>query len=202
MYAAPGWAPDSRFLLYLAHLYFSDQFDQPSLYAVPIDCNRSAQSCADSSVRLLPSYRIRAFSWSPDGTMLAFNATFRNRTGIYLTRLICPNLLDNCISEPELLRPIANHSEPVWSPQGTQIAYKADRNVMVVIDVQSRTTRQLATQAELTDELMWTTNGTEIIYEAHTSVTADLFAIDVHTGVERQLTYSGNEDRRPKVRPN
>ncbi|MEZ4671864.1 MAG: hypothetical protein R3E39_28505 [Anaerolineae bacterium] len=200
LYSVPDWAPNSEALVYLAYQSFSSNPGRPMLWTVPIGCVET-QTCNKSSIRLLSPFNMYGYSWSPDGTTLIFNGVTPTEAGIYTAKLTCADITEGCLSTPEPLWSTSAHTRPVMSPDGKLVALRDDHNVITVIDVESRDARQVVTQSDIKDDVVWGTDGTEIIYEAHNRVTADVFAVNVENGTERRLTHSTNEDRRPKVRP-
>jgi Tol biopolymer transport system component len=110
--------------------------------------------------------------------------------------------MSNCLGEPELIQATSMYYiQPFWSPSGTQIAYRDEIKQVKVLDVQTRIIRQFETTSVDKTELIWSNDGRQLIYEGLSTGSADLFAINLLTGSERQLTVSGNEDHRPKLRP-
>lgn len=136
------------------------------------------------------AFSVGAFDWSPDSKRIAFSATrdpdlSSGSTGnIYVVRLS-----DKYVKK--LLDKAGSNSNPVWSPDGAEIAYQAGgefsflNSHIAVVSAEGGNPRLIApTFDEDPSIVAWTANG--IYFDAMQKTAAHLFRVHPATGaVER-----------------
>lgn len=68
------------------------------------------------------------YAWSPDGKQLAYVAQVGDQADIFRLDIECTSLLVACGKPDNLTQYRATDSEPSWSPDGTGIAFIAERH--------------------------------------------------------------------------
>ena len=97
------------------------QGDRRSLYL--LDVNRRFTVQLARGLNPFPSS-----AWAPDGKQLAFVAQVNDRADIFRLDIECASLLTSCGTPINLTRQREADTEPVWSPDGTGIAFVSERN--------------------------------------------------------------------------
>jgi Tol biopolymer transport system component len=167
-------------------------------------------SCPGTSS--LPCPIVRAMSWSPDGTRLAF--TFGTQLHLFDSRDGSQRLLATGVD-------VNGDSRPAWSPDGHELAFStvnveegvaearpagsyssgatSSASDLYAIHVEDGTVRKLTTGRQTSDPA-WAP-GSQIVYSSLLQGRWELFAIDPD-GTHRQLTDGGaGVNRRPSWSP-
>lgn len=148
------------------------------------------------------SYSVTAFDWSPDGRRIAFSATavpdlaYGHTSDVYLLTLGAAEGGDQVT--PLVTTPGAD-GNPVWSPDGTQVAFSsamgevrnfARNNRIAVVPAAGGTPRSLTdTFDETVNLLAWTPAG--IAFSAAQRTEQHLFLLDLARGTVRKLSGTG-----------
>jgi tricorn protease len=89
----------------------------------------------------------RMVQWSPDGRSLVYAAERNNNWDIYKSTIIRKEepyfFASTIINEEPLISTPAEEYQPKYSPDGKEIAYVADRNILKVYNLASKQTRTL-----------------------------------------------------------
>jgi dipeptidyl aminopeptidase/acylaminoacyl peptidase len=170
------WSPDGKRIAYLTR----DPAEKPLV--IHADAPDQATRVVVRSVnggppRTLtpPSDYVDSFSWSPDGSAIAYSAAPRSGfTSQYETRIYAISMEDNRPRLSIVDRPGMN-SKPQYSPDGKWIAFISTNSrselmaprSLAVVDIQTRTPRMLQTDGTWVNEFVWARDSKSIYYEAN-----------------------------------
>ena len=91
--------------------------------------------------------------------------------------------------------------EPRWSPDGTRIAFTAEREGLPVIHVYSvddETVRPILVGRSPAADVTWHPDGSRLAFSSRGSrAEADLYEVDIDTGLSWRLTSSSGEETDP-----
>jgi Tol biopolymer transport system component/uncharacterized CHY-type Zn-finger protein len=97
-----------------------------------------------------------------------------------------------------------NNSAPVWSPDGTQIAFHSQRNDnwdIYVMDADGNNVRRLTTHENGDLFPTWSPDGTQLAFHSTRNGNYDLYSIDIASGDLRQLTSDSALEASPSWSP-
>jgi dipeptidyl aminopeptidase/acylaminoacyl peptidase len=137
-----------------------------------------------------------AASWSPDGSMIAFqdpvfgpNPRMSAWGGIHY-------VMNADGTELRRLGQLPGKDLPGWSPDGSRVAYDrlhGDResSSIVIVDVATGVERDLEATAGSSELKTWSPDGQSILYavDPGDETAWDLFIVDVETGVSTELPW-------------
>ena len=151
---APKWSPDgSRFIVVT---YVGDSMDTATELVV-IDMNGNIEHITDLSTIIYPHMGIGEYSWSPDGTRIAFWFSADRWQDTYEELMVLDistgAITNYCVQG----RAGWNHTNaPLWSPDSTQIVIDSDAygssNQVIMVDIVQGYALQLT---ESRDALWW-----------------------------------------------
>lgn len=134
--------------------------------------------------------------WSPDGrAIVAVNAT-PSTSQIILIQMQDGEIIR--LSEEDTGRDIF----PVWSPDGSQIAYLDDGSRLALMNADGSNVRFLTGDAENVYNPSWSSDGEHIVFQSDRDRTDwDLFILDVEEGTTYSITENEALDERPAWSP-
>jgi Tol biopolymer transport system component len=102
-------------------------------------------------------------------------------------------------------RQITNHSandrDPVWSPDGSQLAFTSDRDgdpEIWIVNADGGVAQQITNNGEALDLApAWSPDGTRLLYYSDKSGGREIFLLDLASGSEIQLTSNNVYDGQP-----
>jgi Tol biopolymer transport system component len=117
------------------------------------------------------------FAFSPDGARIAFESNKDGNTELYMMRMKCPGVFDLCSGGIRQLTDDETDSRnPVWSPDGRQIAYVYDvsfddsNNDIYVLDIESGEAFNLSISPANDESPAWSPDGSQIAFRSDTSM--------------------------------
>ncbi|HMC22353.1 MAG TPA: S9 family peptidase, partial [Thermoanaerobaculia bacterium] len=170
------WSPDGTNIAYLTRdvaekqlVIHADAPDQATRVAV--------RSVKGGAPRMLtpPTDYVDNFSWSPDGSTIAYSAAPRSGfSSQYETRIYSISVDGSRPRLPIVDRPGMN-SKPLFSPDGKWIAFISTNGraeliaprSLAIVDVQTHAPRMLQTDGTWVNEFLWARDSKSIYYEAN-----------------------------------
>ena len=119
--------------------------------------------------------------WSPDGEKIAYASTRDGNWDIYVMDV--EDALDT--TKGIVLQHLTNHESddlsPVWSPDGSQIAFASKRDGdwdIYVMDADGTHLSQLTNSPDTETKPSWSPNGTRIAFDSGAGYNRDIFIMD------------------------
>jgi len=173
-------------------------FVVPAAGGAPVDLMQGA----DLDAPPLPSGGVEAYSWSPDGKSVAFQARRREPTAAWTTNLdlyiaAADGSGFRCVTESNL----AADAWPAYAPDGKSLAYlamarpvyEADRERVTLYEPASSRRRVVTeTWDRSPTELVWSPAGKRIYLVAPDQGTRRIFALEAATGNVKRLELTGS----------
>jgi Tol biopolymer transport system component len=149
--AFPAWSPDGEHIAFL-----SNRDGDFELYVMDVK-TRQLRKLSDNDVD-----DWTRFAWAPDSSLVAFDSSIRgNRPEIYLFDVedgVTTSVTNNDVTD----------GNPVWSPDGSQIAFVAARvgsYDLVILELETGRTTPLLTDEPWISNLDWSPGGGWITFE-------------------------------------
>ncbi len=194
----PAWSPDGSRIAYSRASRNSEGFQVNHIYAVNADGTQKAQLTSDDDVRDYSP------SWSPDGDNLVFNRTsgrgrdpggHRIDHDVYVVTMDAKGKRQTALTVGG-----AREASPVWSPDGTQIAYIVGSTV-VVADTDGTDARPVVSGAYMFGGLSWSPDGTRLAFTQGDRQDGAIAIVAVDGGNEHVLTDMPGQHRAPSWSP-
>ncbi len=187
---AVSWSPDGSQLAYTA------QATSVEIFVSTVDGADARQLTHNRYIEGVPA-------WNPVSGLLVFtsdrggNGSWNDHTDIYTLNL----------DDDEVIR-LTNTAErefnPVWSPDGTQIAftyYFDDNRDIYVMDADGSNLTRLTTDPAQDSYPSWSPDGTRIVFQSDRFGNDALFILDLEDGSEGLLTDHFADERYPAWSP-
>ena len=177
----PAWSPDGGRILYVRRARLSGR---PDLFVMNANGRGRTRLTSTSVPERDPSR-------SPDGTALVYAA--RTAPGepfrIFVARA------DGSGRQQLTSQKAGSDRAPVWSPDGTRIAFVSDRDggfpELYLMNAGGTGVKRLTTNALIDANPSWSPDGTRVVFErCCENGTSDLFTVDVTTRAEVSVTAS------------
>lgn len=195
----PRWSSDSEQIAFtLSNRGFR------TTYLTRIDAPTTAQIFPFLPLDMM----VYQWVWSPDGTRVAFIAIDDATQLGENQRIFTAPLADDADTLP-LLSPLYDHAvsydTPVWSPDGTQIAYAAVERVTSDIFIASVDSddppRRLTTMPANEHFPAWSSDGRWIAFTSGDNQYSEIYVVEVETGRLIRVTRDRVGDFTPLWRP-
>jgi len=176
-----SWSPDGR------HIVFrSNRHENGEIYTMNVDGSAQTRLTFHTASDHSPA-------WGPDGR-IAFVST-RQGTGIYVMN---PDGSD--VRRLTAFAPNRNEYRPSWSPDGTKIAFQADRDTPIgnteiyVMNADGSGQQRLTNYPGHDDWPVWSPDGRSIAFSRGASfLTPEIYVMGANGGDPRELTVPGLE---------
>ncbi len=188
-----GWSADGRKLVYSRVV--QDPAGNPGFDVFAYDVQ------ARTTARVTENEGANAMAWRPGTQQVAYVSV---KDGVSAIKLI-----DTRTKKVQTLyKPAGDeqYKDPAWSPDGRKLALIAhapgEAGRLVLLDVDHGKLKPIARSARGGDSTpCWTPDGQGVVYTSDRSGMTNLYAIDVASGAERQLTNTFRGAETPSVAP-
>jgi Tol biopolymer transport system component/C-terminal processing protease CtpA/Prc len=153
----------------------------------------------------------RSVSFSPDGRSLLYASERDSIWNLYQTKIVRDEddlfSLSTILKEEPVLVSNDETFQPMYSPDGKEVAYLKNRETLMVINLESKETRKILdgkynySYSDGDQWYQWSPDGKYFLvsYSPHSLFMIDAGLVDAKGGVEPfNLTNSGYNDSRPK----
>jgi Tol biopolymer transport system component len=156
---------------------------------------------ARTTTRLTENEGANAMAWRPGTRQVAYVSV---KDGLAAVKLI--DTRTKKVSTIHKPKGDEQYREPAWSPDGRQLAVIAHApggtGRLMILDVETGKLRPVAKAARGGDSApAWTPDGRTIVFSSDRSGMTNLYAIEVASGAERQLTNTFRGAETPSVAP-
>lgn len=141
---------------------------------------------------------------SPDGKRIAFVSNKEGATRIYATDVPHPHASAKELKLKLLTKKNRENTCPVWSPDGTKIAYSAKvqgTRQIWIYDFKTGSETQLTTGGADKENASWAPNSLHLVYHASTQNASELYLIDLNRREAEKITSGYGEKRFPAWEP-
>ena len=180
----PGssWSPDGTALCFVAKAGASD-----ALHIVDVETGRLRTSLR------FPLDGMFTPSWSPDGDRFVFVGTSAGASDLYVADVDGGNLV-------RLTDDFFDERNPVWSPDGSLIAFASDRDAplrddlrrsydLYAIDVSTRNIDRLVATAANERSPSWSPDGSRLAFVSDSSGSPQLYLADLRDSTSVRVTH-------------
>ena len=194
----PSWSPDgSQIVFTVFHrgdkMFGKNRFTETFI----INADGSGQRLLISTQHLEERVDF-APVWSPNGNHIAFYSNRPGRDDIFVIDVSGENLT-NLTQSPE-----SHERVPSWSPDGTHILYSSWAEHFHTLRLADGHKTQLTQLEGDRRTPAWSPDGKQIAFDGDVRGeldNADLYIMDIETGVEKRLTIHPEADLRPAWSP-
>lgn len=192
----PAWSPDASHIVFVRTLGNSNSTTNNEIYVMNADGSNAFNISNNAAVDIEPK-------WSPDGTKIVFASTRdlpNVPSGRFEIYTITVDAQGNPTASPvRLTNNTADDREPVWSPDGSKIAFGSQRdNIPETYVMNADGSNQVnltGSTADDTSSPAWSPDGLQIAFTSYSragkfSNTADVFIYTIGTGNINRITNS------------
>ena len=193
----PAWSPDGHSLLFVRSIVAGTRFDTADVFGRYVDGNvwmLDAESGRES--RLIDN----AFNpaWSPDGSLIAFDASWSGPRRIWLADARGRNAQQLTTDDSEA----TSHVRPRWSPDGTKIVFQnieGTKSDVRIVDVKTRAIKWITDDFVMDVHPVWSFDGAAIFFSSYRTGGINVWGIPVDidgtpAGAMQQITAGAGHD--------
>ncbi|PYQ26939.1 MAG: hypothetical protein DMF56_22460 [Acidobacteria bacterium] len=195
----PAWAPDGRSILFVRAVDAGTRFEPADVFGRYVDTHGDVWSLeleSGKESRLIEN----AFnpSWSPDGTQVAFDASWSGPRRIWICDARGRNAQQLTSDESEA----TGHVRPRWSPDGAKIVFQnieVTKSDVRIADVRTRELKWVTDDFVTDVHPVWSFDGGSIICSSYRGGGINLWRIPIDidgtpAGPMQQITAGPGHD--------
>lgn len=193
----PAWSPDGKSLLFVRAAIEGERFELSEVFGRYFGGNIWLLDVeSGKETRLIDD----AFnpSWSPDGSQIAFDASWGGPRRIWITNARGRNALQLTTDESDAI----NHVRPRWSPDGRQIVFQnieGTKSDVRLTDVATRATKWITDDFVIDVHPVWSFDGGSIFFSSYRTGGINVWCIPVDidgtpAGAMQQITAGPGHD--------
>ncbi len=182
---AGNWSLDSQVVFYQA----ASENGAAHLYGMNINCLAHVDSCQFDELDFLSGQTVYSVpEWSPDKQRVAFYAISESTNKIVVMQLRCTELTASCIQHSTTIADRApNYSNPIWSPDGKQLAFVEGHYALTIYEVATGAIRSFDIPSIYPFLNNWSSDGKFIAYHSEAGGMGNMYLLNLITGESRPL---------------
>lgn len=195
---APVWSPDGRKIAFV-----SQRDGNREIYIMDSDCLNLFKGCGVNAVNVTRHLADDwTPAWSPDGSKLLFSSIRAGNWEIFVLDMSCLTDPETC---PDKLTQLTSDGNgnilPVWSPDGSRIAFstKAPGNWDIFTMAPNGTDlRQVTTDPANDLSPAWSPDGKQLAFETNRDGNVEIYITGANGGTDRNISnFSMANDHGP-----
>lgn len=193
----PAWSPDAKSLLFVRAFEAGTRFDTADVFGryVGGDIWQLDPDSGRESHLIKDAFNP---SWSPDGTRIAFDASWSGPRRIWIADARGRNAQQLTTDDSEA----TSHVRPRWSPDGTKLVFQnieGTKSDVRVVDVATRATKWVTDDFVMDVHPVWSFDGGAIFFSSYRTGGINIWCIPVDldgtpAGPMQQITAGAGHD--------